>query len=369
MTLRGPLLACGSVLEGNAPLTVLGETAYPPSAASARVRLVNHVPFLREHGIRLEYHPGLTDSEYALLASQAGVVAKASVLLRSALRATQDRLHETGSLLLVHRLRSLSPLPGFDPPRRLDIYDLDDALFLSSPAEVNRGFQWVKQEARRCIVAMRRARLVIAGNQYLASNASTYARYVEVVPSCVDPDHQTVHEHTERDVLTLGWIGSHTTTSFLQPLLPVLSTLNRERIRARVVVVGGDTGIREPWLEHRRWSLEAEEREISGFDIGLMPLPDTEWARGKCGYKLLQYFAAGIPAIASPVGVNPALVGSDRGLLASTPEDWRKAIERLMTSVDERRERGALARRFVEAEFSYRRWAPEIAGLFKTLAG
>jgi glycosyltransferase involved in cell wall biosynthesis len=272
-------------------------------------------------------------------------------------------------LLLVHRLRLINPLPGVDPPRRLDVYDLDDALFVGSAAFMNRRFQWAKQEARRCIECLRRARLGIVGNSFLADHARQYGRRVEVVPSCVDPARQPVHSHGPTDVVTIGWIGSHTTLEYLRPILPTIAQLNEHHRRAKLVVIGGDTGIRAEWLEHREWSLDTENREISAFDIGIMPLPDTVWTRGKCGYKVLQYFAAGVPAVASPVGVTAELVSDDRGILPSSREEWHSALELLINDVDERRERGANARAFVERNYSYQRWAPDVAALLHSVTG
>lgn len=352
-------------MDHHAPLRILGETAYPVSAASARVRLANFVPFLRQHGVELIYEPMLNESEYRLLSSSASAPRKAAVIGRTALRAARPR--RAHDVLLIHRLRLMTPVPGLDPPRHIDAYDLDDALFLGSSADVNRRFGWAKQEATRCVECLEKARMVIAGNNFLAGYAARHARRVEVVPSCVDPDRQPLRDHAERDVINVGWIGSQTTSVYLKPLLPVLADLNRDRIRARLVLVGADPGVQAPWIEHRRWSLESEASALAGFDIGVMPLPDTDWARGKCGYKLLQYFAAGVPAVASPVGVNSALVGDERGLLASDPDEWRSALEQLIEQADERRDRGAAARAFVEREYSYQRWAPELAALLRSL--
>jgi glycosyltransferase involved in cell wall biosynthesis len=137
-----------------------------------------------------------------------------------------------------------------------------------------------------------------------------------------------------------------------------------------MVLVGAEgLDLQEPWLERRSWSLASEPRDLASFDIGVMPLPDTEWTRGKCGYKLLQYFSAGVPAVASPVGVNTRIVGEggERGLLASTDEEWRAALEKLIRDHQARQEMGARARSFVEKDYSYQRWAPELAGLLSDL--
>jgi hypothetical protein len=348
-------------------LRILGETAYPQVVPSARVRIADFAPFLRQEGVVLEHRPALTDREYSVLQSAASPMRKIGVLGRATARAlgTRRRPHD---LLLVHRLRMLAPFPMIDPPREMDVYDLDDALFLGSAADVNRRFAWAKQEARRCVACLRRARLVTAGNAFLADRAKEYAAQVEVVPSCVNVEAQPRREHAEAETLTVGWIGSPTTSVYVRPVLPALAALHSEGVRFRLVVVGADLGVREPWIEHRSWSSATQAYDLASFDVGLMPLPDTEWARGKCGYKLLQYFAAGVPAVASPVGVNTSLVGDSRGVLASTQSEWVTGLRALLADVSERRERGAAAREFVAREFSYQRWAPTVAELFRSVA-
>jgi len=354
-------------VEGTAPLRILGETAYPLTAPSARVRIAYFAPLLSAHGIALDYRPTLTNHEYGVLSSRAPAVRKALVLAASAART--GLRHPAHELFLVHRLRLLSPFPGVDPPRHLDVYDLDDALFLGSPAAANRRFQWAKQEARRCVDCLRRARLVIAGNAFLADRAREYARQVEVVPSCVDPGRQPLRIHAATEVVTVGWIGSHTTSVYLESIFSVFARLNADRLRAKLVVVGGNPDMSADWIEHRAWSLANEPSDLAGFDIGIMPLPDTDWARGKCGYKILQYFGAGVPAVASPVGITSELIGDDRGLLASSPTEWYAALDQLISDVDERRRRGAAARTYVEQRYSYQRWAPQLAGLLKSVSG
>lgn len=349
------------------PLRILGETAYPAVVPSARVRIAGFAPFLRPHDILLEHRPALTDEEYALVQSGASPTRKFAALARGAGRVARAP-SASHDLLLVHRLRLLAPFPGLDPPRRLDVYDLDDALFLGSAAAVNRRFAWAKQEARRCVACLRRARLVTAGNAFLADFARKHAERVEVVPSCVDPEAQPRRQHSESDELTVGWIGSETTSAYLQHILPALVALRREGMHLRLVVVGADLAARESWIEQRPWSADRQAADLASFDVGVMPLPDTEWARGKCGYKLLQYFAAGVPAIASPVGVNHDLVGDDHGMLADTQDEWMKALRTLGRDFEDRRRRGDAAREFVEREYSYQRWAPELASLYRSLA-
>jgi glycosyltransferase involved in cell wall biosynthesis len=348
---------------------VRAETAYPASVASARVRIAGFIPHLSAHGVELDYRPALTDAEYRTITGGGAPPGKALALSRGALRLAGGELGggRTGPLL-VHRLRFLTYLPGLEPARHPDVYDFDDALYLGSILPRNRRFGWLKRESEHWRSYVRRARLVIAGNRELAENARENARSVEVVPSCVDPDGQPLRDHGEREVVTIGWIGSRSTVDQLRTVLPAVESLNDDGVRARLVLVGG--GALEtpaPWLDQRPWSLESEPQELSGFDIGIMPMPDTQWTRGKCGYKLLQYFSAGVPAVASPVGVNRDIVGVDeeRGLLADTLEEWRTALERLIGDAEARAAMGSAAREFVEREFSYRRWAPALAELLR----
>jgi glycosyltransferase involved in cell wall biosynthesis len=270
-------------------------------------------------------------------------------------------------LHLVHRIRSLLPVPGTEPPRTLDVYDFDDALFLGSISEANVRFARLKREAERSIAYIRAARLVIAGNRFLADRAMTYSRHVEVVPSCVDPERQPVRRHGDAEVLTVGWIGSRSTSEYLLPVLPALERLNAQRVRAKLVLVGADPAIQAPWIEHRPWSLSSEAEQLATFDVGIMPLPDTEWERGKCGYKLLQYFSAAVPAVASPVGINQELVADGRGVLATTEDEWVAALETLLGDTALRESSGKAARDYVRREYSYQRWGPELASLLRSL--
>lgn len=348
-----------------ARLRVQGATAYPLSAASARVRIANYVPFLRDHGIELEHSPTLSDDEYALIVSATNPAKKAAVLARGAARAARGR--KDGELLLVHRLLTLIPTPGIDPPRRLDVYDFDDALLVGSAADSNRRFQWTKQEGRRARACMRRARLVVAANSALARDARAFARRLEVVPSCVDPAAQPLHIHRDRECPVIGWIGSHTTVEYLRPLLPILERINSRGNRAMLVVVGADTGLRTDWIEHRPWSVDTQAKDLADFDIGVMPLPETPWTRGKSGYKLLQYFAAGVPAVGSPVGLNSELLRDGRGFGATTAAEWERALLEMLGDVVGRRERGETARKYVEDHYSYQLWTPELAKLLRSL--
>ena len=348
-------------------LTVVAQTAYPPSAASARVRLAGFVPFLAVHDVALDYRPTLTDAQYAVIADGRRAGPKLRALAASMAVVARRPDADPASLLLVHRLRSLMPVPVLEFSRRVDVYDFDDAMFVASGQGTGNRSRIIKAEAGRWSRYTEAARLVLAGNDHLASAARKRARWVEVVPSCVDPTRYALREHRDRSPVTIGWIGSRTTTPFLEAVLPAFERLNRDRVRARMLVVGGDVLPRFRWLEQRQWSPNREAADLGELDIGIMPVPDNPWTRGKCGYKVLQYFAAGLPVIASPVGVNAGLIGVDRGRLASSTDEWHAALRELSSDAGARRQMGAAGRRLVEAGYSYQRWAPELAAMLCSL--
>jgi glycosyltransferase involved in cell wall biosynthesis len=348
-------------------LTVVAQTAYPHSAASARVRLAGFAPFLEQLGVKLDYRPTLTDAQYAVIANGRRAFPKLRPLVASMALAARRPAADPQGLLLVHRLRSLVPVPMAEFSARIDVYDFDDAMFVSGPG-TGLPSRVLKAEPRRWSRYVAAARLVIAGNGYLASAAQGQARRIEVVPSCVDPSRYRLHRHRDSPAVTIGWVGSRTTSPYLRRVLPAVERLNRGGVRARLLVVGGERLPGARWLEQRPWSLEREVVDLAEFDIGVLPLPDNRWTRGKCGYKALQYFAAGIPVIASPVGVNARVVGAERGKLAESEGAWYAALQELSTDAAARRQMGEAGRRFVETEYSYQRWAPELGAILRSLA-
>ncbi|MHB1570016.1 MAG: glycosyltransferase family protein, partial [Solirubrobacteraceae bacterium] len=249
----------------------MAETAYPVSVPAPRVRIESFVPFLETHDIALKYRPTMSDAEYAIVSSSSSSVRKAAVVGRAAGRLLAHR-SPAHDLLLIHRARFISPLLRREPPRYVDVYDFDDALHLGSVGTRNPRFAWVSQQARRCVGYLGRARRVFAGNRYLADFASQHNRHVEVVPTCVDPTRQPLHEHVECRPLVVGWIGSPTTSPYLAQALPAFERFNRSRMQARLVVIGADLDARAPWIEQRPWSLARQAQDLASFDVGIMPL-------------------------------------------------------------------------------------------------
>lgn len=211
--------------------------------------------------------------------------------------------------------------------------------------------------------------LVTAGNGYLADRArAAGARRVEVVPTVVD-----IEAYAVRDVPRsgssprIGWIGTPSTwREYMAPMMPALSDIAR-RHGVRISAVGpGKAASADPSLDILPWSETTEVAQIRGMDIGIMPLNDTPWARGKCGYKLIQYMACGLPVVASPVGVNAQIVEHGvNGFLANTEAEWTDALATLLHDPALRNRMGAEGRRKVERQFSLQIWGPRVAMLLR----
>ncbi len=207
------------------------------------------------------------------------------------------------------------------------------------------------------------AAAVCAGNDYLRDYADRAGASAIVLPTVVDIDQYVPAPTRPPRPLTIGWIGSPSTWTFVHPLLPLLAKLCRDRgIRFAAVGAGAAAGAdRFDGLDFIDWSEASEIASVQAMDIGIMPLPDEPWARGKSGYKLVQYMGCGLPVIASPVGVNAAIVEDGRtGLLATDVDRWRSALIRLIDDPALRAAMGQAGRRRAVKSYSLQAHAPRL---------
>jgi glycosyltransferase involved in cell wall biosynthesis len=238
------------------------------------------------------------------------------------------------------------------------VYDFDDALNV----DVGEGPRWrrLAPKAAKAEAAVRAVDRVVAGNEVLADWASSLARDVAVVPSCVDvPRYRAKPDHALGDPPRLMWIGSRDNEPLLATIAPALLELHRTT-GARLTVIGDPTS-RVPGLEHLvdrvAWSEKAQHEALAEGDVGLMPLVDDPYSRGKCGYKLLQYAAAALPSVGSPVGTN-ATVLADLGMWsARTADEWYDTLASLIAaSAEDRALLGSAARVKVARAYSFDAW-------------
>jgi glycosyltransferase involved in cell wall biosynthesis len=334
-----------------------------------RVRVLLPAPSLAAHGIEVRPLPLLSDEDDSRF-RDGGPLSKARVVL-GARRRMLDRISapgERGEVALIQRQADLFPSltleKEFVSNRRL-VLDVDDAVWSDARGAGGHPLAGLKGSGRKLRWLARRADQVIAGNEILATWLSKHSERVEVVPSLVDPGHVPLRVHGEGERLTLGWVGSAPTAPYLRRLVPVLQALPKRVGRpVRLLVVGGSPpNVPGVEVEARPWTEQGELDALTEMDVGLMPLPDTVWARGKCAYKALMYMAAGLPVVADDVGITARVVGGGAGAVVGSDESWRDEIVKLASSADYRAELGATGRRRVETRYSIQVWAPRIADL------
>ncbi len=251
------------------------------------------------------------------------------------------------------------------------IYDVDDALFQRDSYHVRGAAS--RMRAQRFAATVRVADLVIAGNEYLRQKvaACTEPGRVRVVPTCIQPHWYAAATHTRSGpAARLVWIGQHSTLASLQCAASHLAAAAGQLpgLALRVISVAAPriSGVE---VVRRTWSPASEAAELADGDIGVNWLPDDAWSPGKCGLRVLQYMAAGLPVVANPVGMNRTLVvDGETGYLASTPEEWAAAIARLAADPDLRRQMGAAGRRLVLHRYSVAGWGPRLAAAVATVA-
>ncbi len=255
--------------------------------------------------------------------------------------------------------------------RRPYALDIDDAIFhnydLHRLAFVRRTW------GRKIDLLMAGAALVTAGSSYLARRASDAgARRVEIVPTVIDLDRYPppATAPTGDGTIDIAWIGSPATAAYLRLLAEPLQQLARHHPVRLVVIGGGAPDLPGVNMVVKPWSGETEAADLAACHVGVMPLPDSPWERGKCGYKLIQYMACGLPVVASPVGANGEIVEPDRnGLLATDSTDWLAHLSRLVQDPALRERLGQAGRHGVEQRYSVQSVAPRLAIMLRQAGG
>jgi len=248
---------------------------------------------------------------------------------------------------------------------RLIYYDVDDAVMYHA-GEAGLLSRWRTTRRFRATAAV--VDRVVAGNAYLAGIfRDAGAAAVTVLPTVVDPDRYTTKQHMATNAPRLVWIGSRSTLPYLRECVPAIERAARDVSGLRLVTIADATieGARLP-VEHVAWSADAEAAALVRGDIGVAPTPCDRWTLGKCGFKIVQYMAAGLPVIASPIGANAEIVREgETGYLPKTLEEWPGVIERLAGDVELRKRMGRAGRERCEREYSITRaadvWADILA--------
>ncbi len=338
-----------------------------------RYRLEQWEPLLRENGVEITYSPFETAELQQILHQNGNTGQK----IRAVVQNMNRRLKETKSLAgfdLVYVFREAALLGPAWFERRIArsgipmIFDFDDAVFHAYRSPSNGYLSYLKFPNKTGEICRLSAH-VMAGNQYLADYAGKFNDQVTIIPTTIDTEkYQMLQEKDAPETITIGWSGSFSTAQHLATLSDVLQELARqEKFRLRVIgapkfeLAGVDTEI-------IKWRSETETEDLGVIDIGVMPLPDDQWSKGKCGLKALQYMALGVPTVCSPVGVNSTIIqDGENGFLADGKDEWIEKLKKLMHSAELRRKIGSAGRETVEKSYSAKSQAPRVFEVFKSV--
>jgi glycosyltransferase involved in cell wall biosynthesis len=357
-------------------MRVLFLVPWPNDAASTRLRVEQYLPYLKAHEIECIVRPFMGPTLFNMVYERGRTARKVALVVLASLSRLADTITASrADVVFIHReafpfgttliervIRALGvPI----------ILDFDDAIYLPTNSAPNSFMRYLKR-SEKVADLIRMSRAVITGNSHLQRYAQRFNSQVAVIPTPVDTTQYHPREaspHPGR--LHVGWIGSGTTSRYVDALREPLERLVLKHDNVFLAIIGG----RAEHLEHlprfieERWTMAEERQWLHSFDIGLMPYPDNEWARGKCAFKALLYMSVGIPAVCSAVGMAQEIIQSGQnGYLAQSNEEWFEILDEAVRRPDVRGRVGAAGRDLVAGEYSLEQHAPRLLEVIRAVA-
>ncbi|MBB6610839.1 glycosyltransferase family 4 protein [Pontibacter sp. Tf4] len=343
-------------------MKVLFIVPYPEGkAASQRYRVEQWLPVLQERGINYSLAPFWDVTTSAVLYRQGYSLQKLIGLAKGMLRRLKLLFQlNSYSYIFIHREATPVGPPWFEwfaakLLRKKIIFDFDDAIWLPNTTESNSiagKFKWHQKTAQ----LIRWSYKVSCGNHYLQAFARNYSPESIYLPSVVNTSlNYSKQKEQQTPIVTIGWVGSHSTLPYLKLIEPVLQKLEQNYSFKFVVVADRKPDLQLQSLQFIVWDETTELDNLLTFNIGVMPLPETEWARGKCAFKAIQYMALGIPAVVSAVGANMVAVpDAIVGYTCTSQQEWYEKLELLLLNTDEREKLGRAGKLWIEQAYSVR---------------
>lgn len=334
---------------------------YPPGRApSQRFRVENFLPLLDEAGIQYRLLPFMDAATWADVYKSGSTVRKVLGIARGYLRRVKHLfIAARASYVFVHREASPLGPPVFEwllakVFRKRLIFDFDDAIWIPATGGKHDWAAVLKCPWKiKHIIGW--SHTVAGGNDYLCDYARQFNSSVVRVPTVVDTEtrYNRLKEHTAEEKVVVGWTGSHSTLQYLQDFSRTVAELQGELDFTFVVIADQAPELPVPDMQFIPWRPETEIEDLLRIDIGVMPLFEDAWSEGKCGFKLIQYLAVGIPALATPIGVNSVIIEEGvNGCLCRTNQEWKARLRELITNAEKRQQFGHAGREQIIARFS-----------------
>ena len=333
---------------------------YPQGEApSQRFRFEQYLDILRENGFQYHLSSFLDLAAWNVLYKPGHYIEKSIKITAGFFRRMRDLFAISGyDFVFIHREAAPIGPPIFEwiiakILRKKIIYDFDDAIWLPNTSSNNRiaaGIKFHNKVKSICLWSYR----ISCGNDYLADYARQFNKNVIVNPTTIDTSrlHNRVKDQNTEHI-NIGWTGTHSTIQYLDEIVPILQKLERQYNFSFIVISNASPAFELKSLKYIKWSKDSEIEDLLKFNVGIMPLTDDPWAKGKCGFKALQYMSLGIPALVSPVGVNLSIVDNGiNGMICCDATQWEQAIKTLITNRDICVKLGEEARKKIESKYS-----------------
>jgi glycosyltransferase involved in cell wall biosynthesis len=347
---------------------VLAISPIPEEGAGCRFRIAQYIPYLRDAGYDVTLQSFYTPEYFRLVYQQGRYGAKAAKFIGLAIRRFLE-LSKVRDYDVVFLYREAIPL---GPPLLEQliartgvpvVYDFDDAIFLPNVSEANRVISFLKQPGRVATILKHSARVTV-GNEFLAAYARQFNPSVTVIPTAVDTARfaPRADRSVQGSKPIVGWIGSPTTFPYLEALAGVLREVAQHH-PFTLKVSGAGRPVNFPGVDVMEvpWSMRDEVSLFNTCDVGVYPLTDDDWSRGKCGFKAIQCMSCGVPVVAAAVGVNREIIADGvNSFLASTPAEWAGKLGRLLSDAELRGRMSAAGRQTIEERYSLKVTAPQV---------
>ena len=353
-------------------MKILFIVPYSTEGASNRFRVEQYLPYLDKEGMEYDIRPFVSSRFYKILYSKKECVKKIFYFIQAFFNRILD-IMRLGRYDLVFIHRESCP---FGPPvfewlihklGKSIVFDFDDAIFLQNYNLANRFYSFLKFPSKtKEIIKMSSS--VIVPNIFLKEYVCEFNKNAHIIPTPIDTDRFRIIEKSS-DKPVIGWIGSFTTAPYLKIVFNVMQRLS-EKYDFTLKIFGAGEIINIPGVsvENYDWHLEKEEEYFQSIDIGIYPLTDTLWARGKAGFKAIQYMAVGVPVVASSIGMNKEIIRDGvSGFLVSSDQEWFDRISRLIEYPALRKKMGFAGREAVEEKYSVKINAPKYLEIIKRI--
>ncbi|MCC5928955.1 MAG: glycosyltransferase [Cyclobacteriaceae bacterium] len=345
---------------------------YPVAQApSQRFRFEQYVLLLKER-YAVDFYPFWSDRAWKILYDEGKVTSKIWFLIAGYIKRCFLLLRiPRYDLIFLHREAAPLGPPFFEwviakIMRKKVIYDFDDAIWLPNTSEQNRVASFLKWHSKTPSI-IRWSHKISCGNPWLAAYAINFNKNVYVIPTTIEDRwlRFPMKSHSNTAPVKLVWTGTHSTMKYLDDLLPALDDLNNEMSFEFLLISNKMPAWSRAYLKFEFWSKEKEVEQLVQGDIGLMPLKDSDWEKGKCGFKAIQYMALGLPALVSPVGVNTSIVQHGlNGFLCESLLEWKRFLKLLIQDASRREEMGENAREKIRNNYTVEAVKDEFLELF-----